>query len=110
MAEINTYDVGDRIRVSAVFKNDAGAETDPDTVTLLLKRGAAGTETSHVYGSDPDVIRDSAGRFHYDLTIAASDAARPDRCLFYRWKGTGSGVQQAGERWVKIRASNFASP
>lgn len=110
MAEINTYDIGDPIRVSAIFKNDSGIEADPDSVTLLLKRGAAGTETSHVYLTDPDVIRDSAGRYHYDFDVTAADAAHPQRSIFYRWKGTGTGVRNASERWVKIRPSAFTSP
>lgn len=110
MAEINTYDIGDKFRVSAIFKNDAGAEDDPETVTLLLKRGAAGTETSHVYLTDLAVIRDAAGRYHYDIVVTAADAAHPKRALFYRWKSTGAGIVQAGERWVKIRASEFSSP
>ena len=47
----NTYDVGDQVRVSAVFKNAAGTDTDPTAVTCKVKT-PAGAITTYTYGTD----------------------------------------------------------
>lgn len=61
------YDVGDKIRITATFVTIAGA-ADPTTVTFrfYIKSNLI---SEHVFGVDPDVIRDAVGVYHIDYTI-----------------------------------------
>ncbi len=88
MAEPNTYDLGDLVRVTGTFKNAAGAAIDPGTVAFKL-RAPAGTVTSYVYGADSALVRDALGAFHVDVSAVASGT------WHYRWESTGTG--QAAE-------------
>lgn len=76
---------GDLVRVSTnpPFSNAAGAPTDPTTVRLLW-RVAGGPTTTWVYGTDAQVVRDSAGAFHADIL------ATIEGLHYYRWEGTGA--------------------
>lgn len=98
----DVYDIGDQIRVGYTFKNSSGTAADPTTVTLKL-RTPAGTETSHVYLTDLNVIKDSTGAYHYDLTLAESGT------YSWRWIGTGN-VVLADEGQIAVRRSRFANP
>lgn len=65
------------------FKNSAGALTDPTTITLRW-RVAGGTETTWVYGTNNQIVRDSAGIFHADIPIVSRGLH------YFRWVGTGT--------------------
>lgn len=93
--------IGDQVRIKATFRVET-VETDPTTVTLKL-RTPAGTETSHVYGTDANVIRDGLGQYRYDLTLTAAGTYR------YRWVGTGA-VIAAEESTIVSEASGFSAP
>lgn len=87
---MSTINPGDVVRVSTdpPFTNSTGVATDPTTVMLRWKAGRHGEETVWIYGTDAEVVRDSAGTFHADITVTE---ALP---YFYRWEGTGT-VQAA---------------
>lgn len=89
----NTYDVGDLVRLSAVFRNSAGAATDPTAPTLTYKK-PSGTLVTVV---SPTLIKDSTGNYHYDVTLDESGS------WWYRFSGTGA-VTQAGEKEIVVRA------
>lgn len=98
-----TYDVGDQTTLSATFTTvSTGAVVDPTTVTLKIKR-PGGNETSHVYGTDVNVIKDSTGKYHYVLTLDASGD------WYQRWVGTGA-VVTAGEKVIRVQKSSFTVP
>jgi hypothetical protein len=86
MTEINPGDVR---RVSGSFTNPAGVATDPTTISVRW-RHHRGTETTWVYGTDTQVVRDSAGVFHADIPITVSGL------YYYKFEGTGA-VQAAEE-------------
>jgi hypothetical protein len=96
------YDIGDAVRVSGAFADASGVATDPTTLTLIVLEPSA-TETPYVYGEDAEVVRDSAGAFHFDLTLTAAGT------WLYRWVATGA-VTAAVEGFVKVRQSQFAAP
>jgi hypothetical protein len=75
------YAEGTPVRVSATFRV-AGVETDPTTVTAII-RDPDGVERTYLYGTDAELVRDDAGDYHVDV-----DAGPPGRWI-YRFAGTG---------------------
>lgn len=96
------YNISDQVEVSYAFKNSAGVATDPTTITLKIQT-PAGVETSHVYGTDPDVSRSGAGVYAYPLTFTESGI------YTIRWVGTGA-VVKADEETIPVRPSRFENP
>jgi len=94
----NKYDYGQAIKVSATFKNDAGAPTDPGTITLKVKGPDAVIQT-YTYGA-AQVTRESAGV--YSKVITLNQEGR----WYYRYEGTGT-VQAAEEKDVLVVDSAF---
>jgi len=66
----NVYDVGDLVRLSAIFKNAAAVDTDPTTVSVKV-RNPSGVVTTLLYGTDAALVKDSTGNYHADITITA---------------------------------------
>jgi hypothetical protein len=97
MTEINPGDVR---RVSGSFTNPAGMATDPTTISVRW-RHHRGTETTWVYGTDTQVVRDSAGVFHADIPITVSG--------LYYYKFEGTGAVQAAEEGTFLAETFFES-
>jgi len=92
----NTYLLGQQIRLSAAYKNSAGAAADPTTVTFKIK-SPAGTTTTLVYGTDAAAVKDSTGNYHVDRT--------PDAAGEWSYKFIGAGtIITVGEGWLVIDA------
>lgn len=91
---MNTYDIGDLIRLSAAF--DVSGPTDPTTLVFEI-REPDGTTTTHTYGVGVEIVRDSLGRFHLDWS-----ADLPGLHL-YRVAGTGAAqaVEQGAFRVIE---------
>lgn len=80
---VDHYEQDSLLRLRATFKNNAGAPTDPTTITIRhTKPGLAAV--NYVYGTDVDVIKESAGTFHLDYTANAIGEHK------WRWTGTGA--------------------
>ena len=92
------YDIADRAKLQATFYAD-GSPTDPDNVELQIKT-PADTTSSHVYGTDPDVVKDSTGVYYYLLLLTASGR------YFYRWEGSGT-LYAGGEKRLVVSQSEF---
>lgn len=95
-----TYDIGDLVRVSGAFTNNAGAAMDPTIVTVKIKHEADDAST-YVYGTNPEVIKDSVGNYHVDVNANAKGT------WFYRWAGSGTVGQSAGEGLFVVKESHF---
>jgi len=91
---MQSYDVGDSIRLSAVFYDENGAVVDPTTVTLKVKDLVPAT-TSYVYGVDSEITKDRVGHYHADLTIDGAG----DGYWYFRWEGTGTAVAAEEEKF-----------
>jgi hypothetical protein len=88
--------VGNRVRLSAEFKQDAELK-DPTTVTFKV-RDPNNRLFTFVFGTDPEVVRDGTGRFHFGLLLSTAGKYR------YRWESTGP-VTAANESTVTALAS-----
>lgn len=92
------YDEGDVVRITATLKV-SGVLTDPGTLRFKYKN-PAGTITTKVYGTDVDLVKDSVGTFHFDLTLSTQGT------WWYRWESTGTAAG-AKERRIQVRPSEF---
>lgn len=83
MSKINP---GDVVRVSTTpgFANAAGTLVDPTVVRLRWRVFSDGDETTWVYGTDLEIVRDSTGLYHADIPIAEAGTH------YFRWEGTGA--------------------
>jgi len=93
------YDVGDRVRLTANFKDDLGADTDPTTVVVSVA-APDGTITSYTYGTDPEVTKASVGNYAYEETMTTEGSVQ------YRWVATTP--DGAGEGSFIVRRTVFA--
>lgn len=94
------YNPGDIVRVytDPGFTNAAGALADPTTITMRW-RVAGGVETSWVYGTNAEVVKDSTGVYHADIPITTVGLH------YYQWEGTGAVATVEGETFMVT--SNF---
>jgi hypothetical protein len=97
---VNVYQVGDLVRLSATFTNSIGAQTDPTTITCLVKlRYVIGAQTT-TYTHPATITKDSTGIYHVDITPDA------EGIWDYRWVATGT-VQAAAESAFNVPNSEF---
>jgi len=66
------YELGQSVRLTASFANAAGVAADPSTITFkygvrLVNPPPDPTAISAVFGVDIAVVKDSVGRYHYDV-------------------------------------------
>ncbi len=90
-----THDLGDLVRVSVEFRNTSGDLADPTAVNMS-QRTPAGVTTTYIYSTDAELVKDSTGKYHVD--VSASEAG----VWYYRFFSTGTG-QAAEERQFKVR-------
>ena len=95
----SNYDVGDLVRVSLPFTDAIGAAADPTTVRGRF-RDPSGAVTTYLFGTDSELVKDSTGNYHFELSPTASGEWR------YRGEGTGA-VQAAAEARFIVRATAF---
>ena len=99
MTGYNTYDIGDLVRVSAVFKNASGEAADPTTVRVQYKNSAAGVLVSMLYGTDSEVIKCATGEYYLDIEV--------DQAGMWHYKWVGGGVVTAVEEgFFRVRETN----
>ena len=92
-----SYDVGDLVRCSAVFTDYAGAVLDPTVVKFRFIK-PSGSITRYTYGTDAQLVKDSVGHYHVDVSVDATGEWK------YRWQSTGVG-QAAEESAFFVRES-----
>ena len=93
---INTYDVGDMITLSALFKNALGAAADPTDVSLKIKTPDGTTTTI----AEISLANSAVGTWTYNYTITQEGKH------FYRFTGTGA-VVSAEENLFMVRESSI---
>jgi len=77
------YDVGDSRRLKATFKDTAGTIADPTTINFKI-REPDGVETTYVFGTDSELVKEGTGIYYVDWTMA-----KPGRHIG-RFIGTGN--------------------
>lgn len=81
---INTYNVGQLVRITGIFLDAFGAAADPTTATLSVL-WPSGTSQVYEYGGSPEVVyRDGVGSYFIDLDATESGD------YHYKWEGTGT--------------------
>lgn len=85
-----TYDIGDRVTLSATFTED-GAAVDPDTVTCYVKHEDAASRTT--------VSSSKVGTGSYEAQV---DPSTPGR-WYYRFEGTGEYMAAAEGSFIVSR-------
>lgn len=86
------------LRLETKFYDDAGDDTDPDTVTCMIT-DPYGITTTYTYGTDTELGKASVGDYYLDITPDSSGH------WFYRWGGTGSNVTVADEGDFRVQYS-----
>lgn len=102
------FNPGDVVRVrsndpaiaGSGFTNEAGALADPTTVQVewgyaTSASARATSVTTWTYGVDSQVVKDSTGVYHADITLVRAGRLR------YRWQGTGT-VTAAAEGYIDV--------
>jgi hypothetical protein len=95
----NTYTIGQVVRLRANFQNATPTDVDPGTIQLKVK-DPLGSVSTYVYGTDAEVIKDSAGNYHCDVEPAAQGVWK------YRWEGLNSN-KAAKENSFAVEESSF---
>ena len=95
---MSEFHKGSLPRLSAAFKDAAGTLGDPSTVTVKYQK-PDGTEVTKVYVTDVEVVKDSVGNYHIDVSASASGV------WVYRWQSTGPVT--AAEAIFTVKESEF---
>lgn len=90
---MSCYDVGDEVRLSAVFMDIDGNDQDP-TAVYLWYEDPSGNEVTLTYGVDVALVKDAVGQYHADIDV--DEVGRWP----YRWYSTGTGRAAATGRLV----------
>ncbi len=93
------YDIGDTRNLSVTF-SVGGSLTDPTTVTFKMKE-PDGTETTYVFGTDPELTNPSTGVYTVSWPITQSGIHR------YKFVATGT-VEQAEQLTFLAREDGTA--
>lgn len=96
---MNSYDLGDQVRLSATFTDVDGAAVDPTVITVKYA-APDGSVTDLTYGVDLNVTQDATGVFYVDFVPSAAGV------WSYRWESSGT-VTAAAEGSFMVRRSAF---
>ena len=91
------YTTGDKARLSATFRNDAGDPADPGEVTILVVDPLGGETTSAYQGGAGAVTKASTGVFQLEVPLPISGLWR------YRAEGTAP-VEDVMEGTMDVRS------
>jgi len=94
--DIETYEVGQLVRVAAEFTNAADRTVDPTAVYVEITEPDGAVVTKQ-YGVDAAVVRDSQGNYHADHSATKIGAHTA------RWYSTGTGQAARRVRFVVER-------
>lgn len=95
-----SYQIGDKLRITATFKDSSRVNADPDAVNFRFRKPDE-TETKYEYGTDAQIVRLSVGVYYVDLPL---DAAKE---WFYRWEAVGN-FACAIEKPIQVDSTYFS--
>lgn len=88
---MNNYYPGQRVVLSAEFRNTAGALFDPSYVRWRWRTPASAVYSA-VYGTDAAAVRVATGQYYCTVDIPSASAATIYGTWLYNTNGTGSNV------------------
>lgn len=59
----SSWDVHDGVKLKCEIRDENGALKDPAKLTFKIKP-KGGTATVYVYGTDPEIVRESTGKYY----------------------------------------------
>lgn len=93
----STYDIGDKVRASAIFTLAAGTTIDPSKVYFAVQKPDGAIANSTYSAGTTNVNRSSSGHYYKDIVTTAAGLYE------YRFWSTGTG-QAAEEGYFSVRA------
>jgi len=96
----NTYAVGARVRTHGEFRSITGELLDPSVVRVTYQTPAL-VETTKIYGTDAEVIRDGIGRYRIDIDVSAAGL------WYYKWFSPSGVLVTADETHFIAKATQF---
>lgn len=101
-----SHDVGDAVRLWAVFRDEAGAQADPGLVTLAVRHPDYTVEdipTEPAEAGDETLAEEAMGETLTGVTGVYKAVVEPDAggVWWYRWAGEGA-VMEAEESWFAV--------
>ena len=94
---VDEYIVGQRPTFDMETR-DAGVLTDPAAVTFKFQRPSE-TETTYVYPTDPELVRDATGKYHVEVTL--------DEAGYWEWRWETVGLVTAAQGKFRVKAANL---
>jgi hypothetical protein len=82
--QVNRYQIGDQVRLSANFTNATNSPSDPSSINLRIVVGSV--DVNMTYPNTTAIVKAGVGSFYYDL-----DVASPGQ-FYFRWRGYGDTV------------------
>ena len=100
---MNTYDIGDVVRVQGTFTDpdNSDAPLDPSVVKATIRQ-PNGTTQTYTYVTDVEVTKLSTGVYRLEYTVTAAGQHN------YRWFSTGTGAA-SDEAYFDVRASRVGA-
>lgn len=96
--ESDMIHVNTRVRITGSFTNPSGAGFDPTTLSLVVTHSDGSTAT---YTYPANIVRDSAGVFHYDLLCTVAGNTR------FQWRSTATGEEIYEEGRIRVSPVSF---
>lgn len=98
---MNSYHIGDVVRVSAEFTDADGEYLDPTDVYFQAMKPDGTLAADYEYGVDAEIVRTAVGRFYCDVSVDTTGLWRR------RWWSTGTGAA-ADEGKFLVKESAFS--
>ena len=96
---MDSYQLGNTVRVSVTFKDSADAEFDPTPVKLVVTDPDGEEFLASIYVTDPEIVKDDTGDYHAD--IVPNLVSKNGRDWQYRWYSDGT-TKVSGESEFEI--------
>lgn len=100
--EIKSFSLDKTVRLSVEFRDAAGTLTDPTTLEFKIKSPDDAPVVTYIYGTDAELVRDAAGKFHVDYDVDVSGT------WYYRYKATNGSLKETVEKEFVVARSHFA--
>jgi hypothetical protein len=101
---------GSVVRVPLNIENSVTeAAADPSSLVAIV-RNPAGTETTYTYGSAVEVVKDSVGNYHIDVTVPLSNSSTAVGRWYVRWIGYGANAGASPDASFRVSRSVLSAP
>jgi hypothetical protein len=90
------YIVGQRPQLDFQIR-DNRVLTDPTTLVFMFRKPNDSATTTYVWGTDAQLVRDSVGKFHVELSL--------DQAGIWSWRQQSTGVVTASQGTFNVAAA-----